>query len=137
MGDDYQTSDVVISDLESLQTRDVNFEERSKATRLLAIMKELRRDAKIDHAAEVQALIMLSPTHPEHWRRLAADSGAAVPAELAVFTASKAAAPSGGLQSSEIAQAYAGTGTAADAQRGIMLAPFDACGWRSLLDSNT
>jgi superkiller protein 3 len=80
----------------------------------------------------VQNAIVLKPDHPRAWSELAEMSGDSNAATMALKTAANAVPPAGEVDALELAEAFAGVGTAADAQRAMFLAPWDSCGWTSM-----
>lgn len=85
-----------------------------------------------------QADIMFHPNLPHGWSELAAVGGngdgeeEVAAAEMALRVAMKSVAPRGDLGAEELARAYAGTGRLGDAQVAVMVAPWEAEGWRCL-----
>ncbi|KAF2760849.1 TPR-like protein [Pseudovirgaria hyperparasitica] len=74
--------------------------------------------------ASIQKSILLSPGQPHGWAQLAGETDAVFPAEMALVSARRAVPPMGPLDAADLAKAYSGTGTAADAQRATALAPW-------------
>ena len=93
---------------------------------------------RTDHAmTESQVSVFLSPFDSFQWTRFASfcDDGhesASFPARMALKTAQRAAPPHGSLTPESLAEAFAGTGRAADAQGGIFVAPWSAVSWDAL-----
>ncbi|KAK5172682.1 Superkiller protein 3 [Saxophila tyrrhenica] len=98
-------------------------------------------EASSDDAAlaETQAAVMLSPDTPQAWQQLAEQSSdpeaQQYASSMALKTAQKAVPPSGPLEPHNLAKAYAGVGTAGDAQRAVMLAPWSNEGWAAAADA--
>ena len=85
--------------------------------------------------AEVMTAIMLSPSKPHGWSQLAALTDEEFPATMALKTAVRAVLPNGPLDAEDLAKAFGGAGTAANGQRGIMLAPWIEDGWNSFANA--
>lgn len=81
---------------------------------------------------QVQGDVMLHPHLPHGWSALAQVTGDMNAAQMALKVAARGLPPRGSLEAEEIAQAYAGTGTAADAQRAAFLSPWQSVGWTAL-----
>ncbi|RDA87056.1 hypothetical protein CP532_3237 [Ophiocordyceps camponoti-leonardi (nom. inval.)] len=82
--------------------------------------------------AQMQADIMLRPHLPDGWGSLAETTGDGHAAAMALRVAVRGIPPRGALEAEQLARAYSGTGTAADAQRAIVVAPWAAAGWEAL-----
>ena len=142
LDEDQDILDVVTADLESLRIRDgAPLKERTQIADLLTTIAASNPsshgegDTNIDERQLEQAAlsVMLAPSQPFGWNQLAAISSDTEVAESAVLTALKAAPPSGSLEAGNLATAFAGTGTLADAQRAIMYSPSRADGWSGLV----
>ena len=136
LDDDHDTVEAVRADLEGLcATDELSIKEHSKVTQLLTTMSSMYPGAEGEEASEenqAETAIMLAPSKPQGWNQLASLSGEAFPAEVAVLTAIKATPPRGNLEAGDVCAAYAGTRRLDDAQRAIMVAPFQENGWASL-----
>ncbi|KAJ9628688.1 Superkiller protein 3 [Taxawa tesnikishii (nom. ined.)] len=111
---DQDTIDAVKDDLQSLRTSEkVSVRERSAIERVLAAIAALSvtDDAKTQMADEPH------------------------PAQMALLNARRAIPPFGSLEAAELAKAFANTGTVADAQRAIVLAPWERSGWETFADA--
>lgn len=84
---------------------------------------------------EAQNAILLRPDDPQAWSQLGKHSGDERAAEMALKNATKAVPPLGTMEAEELAEAFAGVGTAGDAQRAIFMAPWVGYGWNTLSDA--
>ncbi|RCI11693.1 hypothetical protein L249_7575 [Ophiocordyceps polyrhachis-furcata BCC 54312] len=82
--------------------------------------------------AQMQTDVMLRPYLPDGWGSLAKTTGDGQAAAMALRVAARGIPPRGALEAEQLARAYAGTGTAADAQRAVVVAPWAAAGWKAL-----
>ena len=85
-----------------------------------------------DLVTQVQSDVMLHPYLPHGWSSLAEVTGDSHAAQMALKVARRGIPPRGILDCQDLARAHAGTGMVADAQRAVLLAPWEACGWKSL-----
>ncbi|PHH89977.1 hypothetical protein CDD83_4805 [Cordyceps sp. RAO-2017] len=85
-----------------------------------------------DMLSQVQEDIMLHPHLPHGWASLAETTGDGQAARMALKVAARGIPPMGALEAEQLASAYAGTATAADAQRAAFLAPWEKARWESL-----
>ena len=133
--DDRDTIEAVASDLQSLRTGDaLDLQQQGTITRLLtAIAIYLTNDKACSELGEATRAVMLVPSQSVSWSQLADESEVLYPAEMAVLTAIKGSPPNGDLDAGDLCKAYAGTRRADDAQRGIMIAPWIASPWESLI----
>lgn len=136
LDDDRDTIEAVTADLEGLQTQDsLTAHEKSKVAGLLTTISALFPGEEGQDASEMfraTATTMLAPSQPHGWSQLARLSGESYPAEMAVLTATKACPPGGDLDANDLSKAYSGTRTFDDAQRSVMLAPWNVHGWEAL-----
>jgi superkiller protein 3 len=103
---------------------------------LLALASLSPTSAEEDTAlAAAQTAALLNPERSHAWTQLAQLSGDAYAAEMALQTAQKAVPPNGDADATELAHAFAGVGTVADAQRAIVLAPWNAVGWEVMAEA--
>ncbi|KAI1770192.1 tetratricopeptide [Hypoxylon cercidicola] len=134
LDEDEESLDAVVSELQTLRTSDkVTDAEHSRigeVFRAVAILSE--NSTEDDVLTQLQNDIMLYPHLPHGWSRLAEFSGEEYPADMALKVALKAIPPRGELGAVDLADAYAGTGKAADAQTAIFIAPWSSSGWESL-----
>ncbi|EAQ83280.1 hypothetical protein CHGG_09684 [Chaetomium globosum CBS 148.51] len=86
-------------------------------------------------ANQARADVMFHPHLPHGWSELgglgAGEEGQSA-AEMALRVALKAVPPRGDLAAGDLARAYAGTGRAMDAQKAVMVAPWEKAGWLAL-----
>jgi superkiller protein 3 len=54
---------------------------------------------------------------------------------MALQAAQKAVPPNGDADATELAHAFAGVGTVADAQRAMVFAPWDVIGWEVMAEA--
>lgn len=136
LDDDRDTIDAVTSDLHGLRTRDdLDEGQKRELSRLLEASARLQDPSGNKELAEAKASVMLAPHEPYGWAQLAdaADQNEC-PARMALLTAMGAVPPKGSLRAEDLAAAYTGTHTTADAQRAIMLAPWMRAGWREIAE---
>jgi len=138
-GDD-ESLEAVLSELYGLQVSDkVTAAEQDEIGELLQAVAGLASGGggEVDEKTQAQTDIMLYPHLPYGWSNLAALGGAEdeYPAQMALKVALKGIPPWGQLGTEDLAKAYAGTGTAADAQVAILVAPWLAYGWDALGDA--
>jgi superkiller protein 3 len=134
---DEETALAVGDDLLTLRTKQgLNLGEQDGIESLLSALAALTTSDE-NLVAErmrsaVQNAIVLKPDHPRAWSELAEMSGDSNTAAMALRTAANAVPPAGEVDSLKLAEAFAGVGTAANAQRAMFLAPWDSCGWTSM-----
>ncbi|RYP51060.1 hypothetical protein DL768_003560 [Monosporascus sp. mg162] len=134
LDDDEESLEAVISELQILRTgekqSDADHARIGEVLRAVAASsKDNAEDAVLN---QVQNDVMLYPHLPHGWSRLAEIYGDEYSAEMALNVALKAIPPRGDLDAADVAEAYAGTTRAADAQKSILLAPWASHGWESL-----
>lgn len=124
--DDQDTIAAVKDDLLTLGTKDgITRTERNQIETLLPALAALDFDSNEDAAlTAAQTAVMLGPEQPRAWSELAALSGEAHPASMALETAKGAVPPAGEMDAAELAKHFAGVGTAGDSQRATVLAPW-------------
>ncbi|KAH6623552.1 hypothetical protein F5144DRAFT_632881 [Chaetomium tenue] len=86
-------------------------------------------------ANQARADVMFHPHLPHGWSELGGLGGGEEgqsAAEMALRVALKAVPPRGDLAAGDLARAYAGTGRAVDAQKAVMVAPWEKAGWLAL-----
>lgn len=140
--EDKEMIDTVRSDLESLRVSEsLTWRDESRVEQVLEALAELGLDdGEVDSGVagltEIQRAIMIVPSKPAGWKRLAEVAGDnAYPAEMALKTALANVPPGGTIRAEDLAEAFAGTGAIADAQRAIMVAPWAKCGWQAMVDA--
>ncbi|RDW73762.1 TPR-like protein [Coleophoma crateriformis] len=133
---DVESLEAVTAELQSLRTSPstTSLEQSHVSEILRAIAAFSEADPEREILTEVQTDIFLYPNLPHSWGRLAVlDEGQSsdddFAADMALKTALKSVPPTGALQASELAEAFAGTGKIADTQRAIMVAPWQRVGW--------
>ncbi|KAF2399884.1 putative antiviral protein [Trichodelitschia bisporula] len=89
-------------------------------------------DADVKRLDGIYHSLNLAPWESDGWRRLSSVVESSYVDDQAIETAEKSAPPMGELQAAGVAAAYAEARTAGDAQRAIMIAPWQASGWGSL-----
>jgi superkiller protein 3 len=134
---DEETSLAVGDDLLTLRTKQgLRLGERDGVENLLVALAALttKDESLVEERVRsaLQNAIVLKPDHPRAWSELAEMTGDSNAATMALKTAAKAVPPVGEIDALKLAEAFAGVGTAADAQRAMFLAPWNACGWKSM-----
>lgn len=134
LDDDEDSLEAVVESLESLRTNDrVLASEQSHISEVLrAIAVVGGKEETQDGKSQVQTDIMLYPHLPHGWSALAEATSDEYTAQMALKVATKGIPPRGLLESQDLAKAYAGTGRAGDAQRAVLLAPWEQVGWQAL-----
>ncbi|KAF2177386.1 TPR-like protein [Zopfia rhizophila CBS 207.26] len=127
---DIDTMEAVREDLASLRTKLEDEHELGRVERILyAIAVSLGGDSEKEN--EVKRSVMLAPWKSVGWSEMATVSEEAFPATMALKTAQRAVPPGGELNAEEMAKVFGGTGIPADAQRGVVLAPWLESVWRA------
>ncbi|TRX95695.1 hypothetical protein FHL15_003249 [Xylaria flabelliformis] len=131
---DDESLEAVTSELHTLRTSDKTTDtEHSQigdVFRAVAVLNE--NSPEEDVLTQIQNDVMLHPHLPYGWSRLAEISGEEYPADMALNVALKSIPPKGELGATDLADAFAGTGSIADAQAAILIAPWTRSGWESL-----
>ncbi|KAJ8122913.1 hypothetical protein ONZ43_g1014 [Nemania bipapillata] len=131
---DDESLEAVVSELHTLRTSDkatdTEHSQIGEVFRAVAALDE--RSTEEEVLTQIQNDVMLYPHLPYGWSRLAEVSGEEYPADMALRVALKSIPPKGELEAVDLANAYAGTGGAADAQAAICIAPWARSGWESL-----
>jgi superkiller protein 3 len=131
---DDESLEAVVSELQTLRTSDkatdTEHAQVGEVFRAVAVLNENNTDDGV--MTEIQNDVMLHPHLPHGWSRLAEASGEEYPADMALHVALKSIPPKGELGAVELADAYAGTGSVANAQVAILIAPWTRSGWESL-----
>ncbi|KAL2268362.1 hypothetical protein VTJ83DRAFT_3208 [Remersonia thermophila] len=151
LDNDEESLEAVVAEMQGLRASDegVTPDDRRQLGEVLRAMaafgqgqggEESGPDEAKAHQARVD--VMLHPWLPHGWAELASAAAAAKAggageeaqnaAEMALRVAVKGVAPRGDVGAEDLARAYAGTGRARDAQTAIMVAPWEAAGWRAL-----
>ncbi|KAI1000305.1 Superkiller protein 3 [Podosphaera aphanis] len=84
--------------------------------------------------SETQTEIFLYPYQPHGWKRLATIKDNQFAAEMALNTSIKALLTRTEIEAVDLSRAYSGIGRTRDTQKAIMVAPWNADGWNSMLD---
>lgn len=151
LDEDGDTMDAVKDDLQALRIRpDLDTQQLRRIEKVLDAIAELSSSSASAEAdavkTEIQTSILLAPHQPHGWSQLAelvasdddrltegiGEGEQVFPAEMALVTAKRAVPPLGPLGAEELAQAFAGAGTVADAQRAVVCAPWSARAWGAL-----
>ncbi|EFQ27501.1 tetratricopeptide [Colletotrichum graminicola] len=137
LDNDEESVEAVVAELQGLRTShkvgDVEQAHIGEVLGAIARLGETSTDE--DVMTQIQTDIMLYPHLPHGWSNLAEFGGEQHAAEMALTVAKKGAPPRGTLEAEDLAKAYAGTGSAADAQTAIFLSPWMADGWNSLREA--
>lgn len=135
LDDDAETSGAVRDDLLALRTNaELQPAEQSQIDSLLLALASLSGEGEEDPLATAQSTALLHPSRSSAWSALASLSGDAHASAMALQTAQKSVPPAGSSSAQELAGAFAGTGSVADAQRAVVVAPWEAVGWGSLAE---
>jgi superkiller protein 3 len=131
---DEDSLEAVVESLESLRTNDhVLASEQSHISEVLRAIAAVGAKGETEVVRnQTQTDIMLYPNLPHGWSSLAEVTGDEYSAQMALSVAARSIPPRGLLESQDLAKAFAGTGRVADAQRAVLLAPWESFGWESL-----
>ncbi|CAM1503836.1 Fc.00g014270.m01.CDS01 [Cosmosporella sp. VM-42] len=134
LDDDQDSLEAVVEELQGLQTNEnVTALEQSNISKVLRATASQGEDKTDDNIrTQVQTDIMLYPNLPHGWSSLADATGDEYAAQMALKVATRGIPPRGLLEAQDLARAYTGTGTAADAQRAAFLAPWEQVGWQAM-----
>ncbi|KAK8221963.1 Superkiller protein 3 [Zalaria obscura] len=131
---DAETLEAVSDDLQGLRTSEkVTSKQRDEIEKVLAYAAELS-GKEGEGLWECQRAVVLAPHEAGTWTRLGEETDETYPAQMALLNAKRDVPPFGTMDAQDLAKAFAGTGTVADAQRAIMLAPWEAAGWEAFAD---
>ncbi|KAK0384382.1 hypothetical protein NLU13_8469 [Sarocladium strictum] len=134
LDNDSDSIEAVTEELLGLRTNgkvtDIEQSHVGEVLRAIATLGEGK--TKVDLVTQVQSDVMLHPYLPHGWSSLSEVTGDAHAAQMALKVAKRGIPPRGLLGCQDLARAHAGTGSVADAQRAILLAPWESCGWKSL-----
>jgi superkiller protein 3 len=142
---DTELMDAVIDELEPLRTRDkITPTDLARVEKVLETMRDLSLSNAASALGQVQKSIMLAPYGSHGWTRLAGhtaqdndEDASNQAAAMALRAAQRHIPPRGPVTPVQLADAFAGTSKAGDAQRAIMVAPYSAAGWVSLAEAIT
>lgn len=134
LDDDQDSIEAVVEELGGLRTNDkVTASEQSHIGEVLrAIATVGEGSTEKDMLNQAQIDTMLYPHLPHGWSALHETAGNKYAAQMALRVATRGIPPRGVLEAHDLAKAYAGTGTAGDAQRAAFLAPWEKVGWEAL-----
>jgi superkiller protein 3 len=137
LDDDNETSSAVRDDLVALRTSaKLQPADQSQIDSLLSALASFNDNDNNDAAlASAQTATLLNPERSHAWKLLAELSGDGYAADMALQTAQKAVPPNGASSAGELAAAFAGVGTVADAQRAIALAPWEKVGYEVMAEA--
>jgi superkiller protein 3 len=137
LDDDNETSSAVRDDLVALRTSaKLQPADQSQIDSLLSALASFNDNDNNDAAlASAQTATLLNPERSHAWKLLAELSGDSYAADMALQTAQKAVPPNGASSAGELAAAFAGVGTVADAQRAIALAPWEKVGYEVMAEA--
>ena len=96
---------------------------------------EVKGAEDVEALNEIQRVIMMGPSKPTGWSRLADVMEDPYPAKMAMRTAESNIPPKGDLTAEELAAAFSGAGAIGDAQRAIMFAPWAKFGWEAFVEA--
>ncbi|KAK3942002.1 Superkiller protein 3 [Diplogelasinospora grovesii] len=135
LDEDEESLEAVTQELQALRAGDegVSAVEQSQVGEVLRAITMLT--GKEEGSGQVD--VMYYPYLPHGWAELAITDGGVDgenAAEMALRVAKKGLPPRGDIEAEDLAKAYAGTGRPSDAQVGIMVAPWEKAGWRTLAD---
>lgn len=131
---DESSLEAVVEELQGLRTNDrVSPSGQSQIGEVLRAIAGLAEGhTQQDMVQQVQEDVMLYPNLPHGWSSLAEATGDEHAAQMALKVAVRGIPPRGILDARDLAEAYSGTGKAADAQRAAHLAPWEPSGWVAL-----
>lgn len=134
MDKDESSLEAVVEELQGLRTNDkVTATEQSQIGEVLrAVAGTGEGRTEQDMLTQVQGDVMLYPHLPHGWSSLAEATGDGYAAQMALKVATRGIPPRGFLEAQDLANAYAVTGKAADAQRAALLAPWEKSSWQAL-----
>lgn len=137
---DQDTVAAVRDDLLNLRSKDgLSAQEVISIEMLLSSLAALSsgddKDLQVKVLSEAQSSVLLRPDDPHAWTQFGRITGNSQAAQMALKTASKTVPPLGSMQAEELAESFAGVGTAGDAQRAMFLAPWAPHGWKAFGDA--
>ncbi|KAK4032906.1 hypothetical protein C8A01DRAFT_40647 [Parachaetomium inaequale] len=142
LDEDEESLEAVVAELQSLRASGDESVTAADQRRLGEVLRAVAAfgkggagdDVEEAKADQARADVMLHPYLPHGWaelRGVGGEEGKSV-AEMALRVALKGVAPRGDLAAEDLARAYAGTGRAVDAQKAVMVAPWERAGWVAL-----
>ncbi|KAL6705328.1 Superkiller protein 3 [Coniothyrium glycines] len=135
LDDDTETMEAIKDDLERLRTnKDLTDQQLMRVEKIIeAISVSLGGEEQ--EINEARRSVMLAPWKHIGWAELAdAAAGDVFASTLAKETAMRNAPPSGTLDTTGLSEALARTGKVNDAQKSIVLAPWERVGWGALAE---
>jgi superkiller protein 3 len=131
---DIESLEAVTASLQDLRaTSAISDREQGQVGEVLRAIAALSgNSSEKEVLTEIQTDVFLHPGLPHGWGRLSEIEGDKYAAEMALMTALKAIPPIGELEAGELARAFGGTGSVGDAQRAVMVAPWEKEGWVAL-----
>ncbi len=131
LDNDIESLEAVNASLEELRaTNTITDHQQSQVSEVLraiaALSEEHPEQATL---TEIQTDVFLHPSQPHSWHRLAELEGNEFAADMALKTALKSVPPYAELGAEDVSEAFSGTGKIGDAQRSVMIAPWNDAGW--------
>lgn len=141
LDNDQETLGNIQADLQALRTGDsLTLPQQDQLTQLFDAIATLNHtdgdDGNSSATSETLTAVMLAPSSPQSWTRLAQTSDEIHPAEMAILTTANTVPPGGSRTADDLCKAYAATVRFDDAQRAVAVAPWLAQGWEALLRSS-
>lgn len=142
LDEDEESLEAVMAELEGLRTSEVVSTSSTyqphigEVLQAVAALSGEEKDAKL--LVQAQTDVLLYPHLPHGWSSLGdaeGDDKSSFPREMAVAVAAQGVPPKGDLGAEGVAEAFASTGRAVDAQVGIMYAPWVGDGWTGLAEA--
>ena len=132
---DKDAIDAVKDDLGDLRTNEaISRQDKQSIDTILASVAALE-GSEADALAEAQRAVMIAPHENHGWAELAAQTDDIFPAQMALLNAQRSVPPFGDMNAEDLARAFAGTGAVKDAQRAVVLAPWEKSGWEAFADA--
>ncbi|KAF2704150.1 TPR-like protein [Pleomassaria siparia CBS 279.74] len=134
LDDDADTMSAVLDDLSALR-----IDSKLTPHDIMRVEKVMEAIAMIlggqaEELNEARRTVVMAPWKHTGWQELAETSGEVFAAVMARETARRSVPPIGVLDAKGLANAFAGTGDVKDAQRSVVLAPWDRVGWGALAE---
>jgi superkiller protein 3 len=134
---DIDSAEAIREELEAFRARDgLETVDLERVERVLEYLAELEDEhhpgSEQMNLFEPQKAIMVAPYMAVGWTRLADTLGDGKVSDMALKMSQLNVPPRGNISPEALAAAFAKTGRAGDAQRAIMVAPFETHGWVSL-----
>ncbi|KAK4150105.1 hypothetical protein C8A00DRAFT_37292 [Chaetomidium leptoderma] len=137
LDEDEESLEAVVAELQSLRASDEGVtpaDQRQLGEVLRAIAAFGKGDSEEAKANQAKADVVFHPHLPHGWSELGLLGGeeGKSAAEMALRVALKGVPPRGDVAAVDLARSYAGTGRAMDAQKAVMVAPWEKSGWQAL-----